>query len=59
MSKQIKDSLPMTFLSNTRLGQRVKFNQNGTITIRPGKVEIGQGIVSAIAQIAAEELDVS
>jgi len=59
MSKQIKNSLPMTFLSNTRLGQRVKFNQDGTITIRPGKVEIGQGIVSAIAQIAAEELDVS
>jgi CO/xanthine dehydrogenase Mo-binding subunit len=28
------------------------------VKIYPGKVEIGQGIVSAIAQIAAEELDV-
>jgi nicotinate dehydrogenase subunit B len=30
-----------------------------TVTISPGKVDIGQGISSALAQIAADELDVS
>jgi nicotinate dehydrogenase subunit B len=59
MSKQMKYALPSALQSGSRLGQRIRFNQDGTITIRPGKVEIGQGIVSAIAQIAAEELDVS
>ena len=34
-------------------------NPDGTVTVRTGKVEIGQGIVSAMAQIAAEELDVA
>jgi CO/xanthine dehydrogenase Mo-binding subunit len=29
-----------------------------TITIRTGKVELGQGLISALARIAAEELDV-
>lgn len=31
----------------------------GRVTLRLGKVEIGQGITTALAQIAAEELDVS
>lgn len=52
-------ALPQYLLSNSRLSQRVRFNEDRTITIRPGKVEIGQGIVSAIAQIAAEELMIS
>ena len=30
----------------------------GQVTVSPGKVEIGQGIVTALAQIAADELDV-
>ena len=30
----------------------------GQVTLSPGKVEIGQGIVTALAQIAADELDV-
>ena len=30
----------------------------GHVTVSPGKVEIGQGIVTALAQIAADELDV-
>ena len=59
MPKHIQYALPSALLGKSQLGQRIRFNQDGTITIRPGKVEIGQGIVSAIAQIAAEELDVS
>lgn len=51
-------SLPQYLISNPILSQRITFNDDRTITIYPGKVEIGQGIVSAIAQIAAEELDI-
>lgn len=51
--------LPPTLDKNRRLDRWVRINSDGTVTIRTGKVEIGQGIVSAIAQIAAEELDVS
>lgn len=35
------------------------FEVAGRVRVRPGKVELGQGIVTAIAQIAAEELDVA
>ena len=41
-----------------RLSQRVHFEQDGTVSIASGKVELGQGILTALAQIAAEELDV-
>ncbi|HET7672171.1 MAG TPA: molybdopterin cofactor-binding domain-containing protein, partial [Burkholderiales bacterium] len=41
-----------------RLTQRVHFERDGTVTIASGKVELGQGIVTALAQIAAEELGV-
>lgn len=48
-----QDPLPMRALCRW-----VSFEVDGVVTIRPGKVELGQGIVTAIAQIAAEELDV-
>ena len=41
-----------------RLSQRVHFEQDGTVSIASGKVELGQGILTALAQIAAEELGV-
>ena len=50
--------LPPTLNANRRLDRWVRINADGTVTVRSGKVEIGQGIVSAMAQIAAEELDV-
>jgi nicotinate dehydrogenase subunit B len=50
--------LPPTLAANPRLDRWIAFNADGTVTVRTGKVEIGQGIVSAMAQIAAEELDV-
>lgn len=52
-------TLPPTLKANPQLYRWADFSTPGVVTLRPGKVEIGQGIVSAIAQIAAEELDVA
>ncbi|HET7666224.1 MAG TPA: molybdopterin cofactor-binding domain-containing protein, partial [Mycobacterium sp.] len=52
------DSLPPTLAANPRLGDWVQINSDGRIEIRSGKVELGQGVLTALAQVAAEELDV-
>ena len=44
--------------ANPRLREWVDLGASGIVTIRPGKVEYGQGVWTALAQIAAEELDV-
>jgi len=50
--------LPISLAANPRLSSWVKFSSEGWVALSPGKVEIGQGIVTALAQIAADELDV-
>jgi CO/xanthine dehydrogenase Mo-binding subunit len=50
--------LPGSLHTNRRLDAWLAFHADGTVTIRPGKVELGQGIITALVQIAAEELDV-
>jgi nicotinate dehydrogenase subunit B len=50
--------LPGSLQTNKRLSQWLKFHPEGVVEICSGKVEIGQGILTAIAQICAEELDV-
>jgi nicotinate dehydrogenase subunit B len=52
-------ALPQSLKTNPRLDRWVRFNADRTVTVYSGKVELGQGIVTAMAQIAAEELDVS
>ena len=37
----------------------VAFPSPGKVTISTGRVEIGQGVLTAMLQIAAEELDVA
>ena len=37
----------------------LRINGDGSVTVFTGKVELGQGILTALAQIAAEELDVA
>jgi CO/xanthine dehydrogenase Mo-binding subunit len=51
-------SLPPSLARNVRLDRWVAVRPDGVVEIRTGKVEIGQGIISTLAQIAAEELDV-
>ena len=55
---QASPVLPVSLAANPRLSSWVKFSSDGQVTVSPGKVEIGQGIVTALAQIAADELDV-
>ncbi|WP_027555023.1 molybdopterin cofactor-binding domain-containing protein [Bradyrhizobium sp. Cp5.3] len=50
--------LPVSLAANPKLSSWVRFTDEGRVAISPGKVEIGQGIVTALAQIAADELDV-
>src|SRR5260370_15321796 len=49
-------ALPRSIQENPLLAQWVDFNEPGVVRVFSAKVELGQGIVTAIAQIAAEEL---
>jgi CO/xanthine dehydrogenase Mo-binding subunit len=51
-------SLPVSLAANPLLSSWIRFSPEGHVMVSPGKVEIGQGIVTALAQIAADELDV-
>jgi nicotinate dehydrogenase subunit B len=50
--------LPVSLAANPMLSSWIRFSPEGQVLVSPGKVEIGQGIVTALAQIAADELDV-
>jgi nicotinate dehydrogenase subunit B len=50
--------LPVTLAANPVLAAWLDFTGPGVVTIFSGKVEYGQGVWTALAQIAAEELDV-
>jgi CO/xanthine dehydrogenase Mo-binding subunit len=49
--------LPASLVENPRLDRWIAFLPDRTVRIATGKVEIGQGVVTAIGQIAADELD--
>jgi nicotinate dehydrogenase subunit B len=51
--------LPGPLKDNPRLARWVSFPVQGAVTIFTGRVEFGQGVLTAMAQIAAEELDVA
>ncbi len=51
--------LPGSLERYKRLDSWIRINADGTVTVFTGKVEIGQGIKTALAQIAADELDVA
>ena len=51
--------LPGSLNNNRMLDGWIRINANGTVTIFTGKSELGQGILTALAQIASDELDVA
>jgi len=52
-----QERLPGSLQTNRRLDGWIRINADSTATVFTGKVELGQGILTALAQIAAEELD--
>ena len=59
MSAAVPPTLPALLAANPRLDQWVGFPEPGRVTVSTGRVEIGQGVLTAMLQIAAEELDVA
>lgn len=51
-------ALPAVLLDNPRLDQWVSFRAGGKAVVSTGRVEIGQGVLTAMIQIAADELDI-
>jgi len=58
-SRNTTDGLAGSLMHTPDLDSWVRINSDETITIFTGKVELGQHIKTALAMIAAEELDVS
>jgi nicotinate dehydrogenase subunit B len=58
MSADAAPALPAVLTDNPRLDRWVGFPVRGRVAISTGRVEIGQGILTAMRQIAADELDV-
>ncbi|MEI8265845.1 MAG: molybdopterin cofactor-binding domain-containing protein [Betaproteobacteria bacterium] len=52
----VRADLPPSLAVNPEIATWIAFADDGRIQVRSGKVEIGQGIRTALAQIAAEEL---
>ena len=50
-------ALTPSLIENPRLDRWIRFLPDRTVRVATGKVEIGQGVVTALHQIAAEELD--
>ncbi|HEX3861927.1 MAG TPA: molybdopterin cofactor-binding domain-containing protein [Stellaceae bacterium] len=55
----MNSTLPALLTTNPRLDQWVRFAAPGLVTVSTGRVEIGQGVLTAMRQVAAEELDVA
>jgi nicotinate dehydrogenase subunit B len=50
--------LPISLRNNRMLNGWLRVNTDGTLTVFTGKVELGQGILTALCQIVADEMDV-
>jgi len=50
--------LPGSLNTNRMLDGWLRINANGSVTMCSGKIELGQGILTALSQIVADELDV-
>jgi nicotinate dehydrogenase subunit B len=52
-------TLPSVLADNPRLNRWLNFAAPGKVELATGRVELGQGVLTAMTQIAAEELDVA
>jgi len=52
-------TLPSVLADNPRLDRWLNFTTPGKVELATGRVELGQGVLTAMTQIAAEELDVA
>jgi CO/xanthine dehydrogenase Mo-binding subunit len=50
--------LPADLKNNPMLDMWIRINANGTVNLNIGKVELGQGVLTAYAQVTADHLDV-
>jgi len=50
--------LPPLLAANPRLSAWLRFLPDGAVGVHTGRVELGQGVITVMAQVAAEELDV-
>ena len=50
--------LPGSLQTNRNLDGWLRINGDGTVTMMTGKIDLGQGITTALAQIVSDELDV-
>ena len=55
---QAPGNVPFSLRNNRKLEGWIRLEADETVTVFTGKAELGQGILTALAQIAAEELDV-
>ena len=51
--------VPAMLRANPRLDSWVRITPDGRIVVLTGRVELGQGVLTAMRQIAAEELDIA
>jgi CO/xanthine dehydrogenase Mo-binding subunit len=52
-------ALPSVLADNPRLDRWLNFAVPGKVELATGRVELGQGVLTAMTQIAAEELDIA
>ena len=53
----MNNQLPASVATNLHFDTWLRFQADRTVRVATGKVEIGQGVVTGLSQIAAEELD--
>jgi nicotinate dehydrogenase subunit B len=53
-----KPRLPGDLQNNRKLSAWLRINANQTVTLLVGKVELGQGVLTAVSQVCADELDI-
>ncbi|GAB3268599.1 xanthine dehydrogenase family protein molybdopterin-binding subunit [Larkinella harenae] len=53
----LQDSLPGSLRQQPQINAWLKILEDGRVRVLTGKMELGQGVRTAIAQVAAEELD--